>query len=70
MELNSETCTYARLSNKRVFYDENDKKFYLDDNNILNFSKPILYSLSQTSDERLKKIEKELEEKLLNKYKH
>ncbi len=67
MELNSETCTHARLSNKRVFYDENDKKFYLDER-VINFDKTFLFTL--TSDERMKKFEKELEEKLLNKYRH
>ncbi len=67
MELNSETCKYARLSNKRVFYDENDKKFYLDER-VINFDKPVLFPL--TSDERMNKFEKELEEKLLNKYRH
>lgn len=69
MELNSETCTHARLSNKRVFYDENDKKFYLDER-VINFDKPVLFPLTKTSDERMKKFEKELEEKLLNKYRH
>lgn len=70
MELNNESCVYTKLNQKRVFYDENDKKFYLNDEKILNFNRPILFSLTKTSDVTIQNFEKSLEKKLLEKYKH